>query len=163
MPQSLGQIYLHAVFATKNREPLIIRPEPARLHAYLVDLLAELGCPSLATGGIEDHVHILHSLGRTHSVAWVMEKVKSRSSRWMKQQGASDFWWQPGYAAFSVSRSDLDRLKRYIHDQRDHHRKRSFEQELRQLCGSEPADTAALEEFLASLTSPGGAALTSQG
>lgn len=122
MPQSLGQIYLHTVFATTNREPLIIRPEPTRLHAYLVDVLAELGCPALATGGIEDHVHILYSLGRTHSVAWVMEKVKSGSSRWMKQQGALAFWWQPGYAAFSVSRSDLDRLKRYLHGQREHHR-----------------------------------------
>ena len=94
MPQSLGQIYLHAVFATKNRMPLIVRPEPARLHAYMVEVLAQLGCPSLATGGIEDHVHILHSLGRTRSVAWVMEKIKSSSSHWMKQQGAEDFWWR---------------------------------------------------------------------
>ncbi len=81
MPQSLGQIYVHAVFATKNREPLIVNPEPPRLYAYLVRLLAEPGCPSVATGGIEDHVHVLHSLGRTRSVAWVMEKLKSNSSR----------------------------------------------------------------------------------
>jgi REP-associated tyrosine transposase len=149
VPQSLGQIYRHAVFATKNREPLIMTPEPPRLHAYLVRVLAELGCPSLATGGIEDHVHVLHSLGRTHSVAWVMEKVKSNSSRWMKQQGALDFWWQPGYAAFWVDRSELDRVKRYIHQQRQHHLEQSFEQELRALCGSDPADATALEEFLA--------------
>ena len=105
MPQSLGQIYVHVVFATKNRKPLIIAPEPTRLHAYLVGVLTELGCPSVATGGIEDHVHVLHSLGRTRSVAWVMEKLKSNSSRWMKEQGTGDFWWQPGYAAFSVGRS----------------------------------------------------------
>ena len=73
MPQSLGRIYLHTVFATKNREPFIIMPAPPRLHGYLVAVLGELGCPSLATGGIEDHVHILHALGRTRSVAWVME------------------------------------------------------------------------------------------
>jgi len=163
MPQSLGQIYLHAVFATKNRMPLIVRPEPARLHAYMVEVLAQLGCPSLATGGIEDHVHILHSLGRTRSVAWVMEKIKSSSSHWMKQQGAEDFWWQPGYAAFSVSGSDLERVKRYIRNQREHHRQHGFEQELRELCGKEPADATALEEFLSALTSPAGAALISQG
>ncbi len=149
MPQSLGQLYVHAVFATKNREPLILSPEPHRLHAYLVAVLAELGCPSLATGGVADHVHILHSLGRTHSVAWVMEKVKSNASRWMKQQGAGDFWWQPGYAAFSVSRADIERAQRYISRQAEHHRQHSFEQELRTLCGSEPADAAALDEFLA--------------
>jgi putative transposase len=148
MPQSLGQIYLPIVFATKNREPLISSPAPPRLHGYLVGVLRELGCPSLATGGIEDHVHILHALGRTRSVAWVMEKLKSNSSRWMKEQGAADFWWQPGYAAFSVGRSELERVKRYIHRQREHHRAYSFEQELRALCGREPADTAAREEFL---------------
>ncbi len=139
---------MHVVFATKNREPLIVSPEPARLHAHLVAILAEIGCPSLATGGIEDHVHILHSLGRTHSVAWVMEKVKSNSSRWMKQQGAVDFWWQPGYAAFSVGRSELQRVEGYIHRQREHHREHNFEQELRALCNTEPADAAALEGFL---------------
>ena len=140
---------MHAVFATKNREPLIRQPEPARLHAYLVRGLAELGCPSLAIGGVEDYVHILHALGRTHRVAWVMEKLKSNSSRWMKEQGAADFWWQPGYAAFSVSRSDLDRLEGYVHGQRQHHRRQSFEQEIRVLCGGDCAATTALEEFLA--------------
>ncbi len=149
MPQSLGQIYVHAVFATKNREPLIVGPEPPRLHAYLVRVLAELGCPSVATGGIEDHVHVLHSLGRTRSIAWVMEKLKSNSSRWMKEQGAADFWWQPGYAAFSVGRSELEQVKRYIHGQREHHREHSFEQELRALCNNDPAESTALEELLA--------------
>jgi putative transposase len=95
-------------------------------------------------------VHILHALGRTHSVASVMEKLKSNSSRWMKQQGAADFWWQPGYAAFSVGRSELERVKGYVQGQRQHHRAQSFEQELRVLCGGDSADTTALEEFLAS-------------
>ena len=156
MPQSLGQIYLHAVFATKNRAPLISIPEPPRLHAYMVSLLAELGCPSLATGGIEDHVHVLYSLGRTHCVSEVMEKLKSNSSRWMKEHGMTDFWWQPGYAAFSVGRSELERVKRYIQAQRDHHRRHSFEHELRELCGSDPMNIAALEEFLAEEPRRGG-------
>jgi putative transposase len=158
--QSLGRIYVHAVFATKNREPLILQPEPPRLHAYLVGVLAELGCPSLATGGVEDHVHILHALGRTHSVAWVMEKLKSNSSRWMKEQGAEDFWWQPGYAAFSVGPSELERVRGYIHRRREHYRQHSFEHELRALCGREPADAAALDEFLNQ--QPRRATLTSQ-
>ncbi len=94
-------------------------------------------------------MHILHSLGRTHSVAWVMEKVKSNSSRWMKQHEVVDFWWQPGYAAFSVGRSELEHVQRYIHAQREHHREHTFEQELRSLCGTDPADPSALQEFLA--------------
>jgi len=93
MPQSLGQIYLHTVFATKNRDPLIVEPAAARLNAYLGRILAELGCAWLAIGGFEDHVHLLHPLRRTQSVAWLMEKLKSNSSRWMKMQGAVDFWW----------------------------------------------------------------------
>jgi hypothetical protein len=112
----------------------------------------------LATGGIEDHVHLLHSLGRTRSVAWVMEKLKSNSSRWMKQQGAVEFWWQPGYAAFSVGRSELDRLQRYIQRQREHHRQLSLDQEVRALCGAAPADSGALEEFLAQQPRRGGTA-----
>jgi len=144
VPQSLGQIYLHTVFATKNREPLILTPVLPRLHGYLVAVLREFGCPSLATGGVADHVHILHALGRTRSVAWVMEKLKANSSRWMKEQGVADFWWRPGYAAFSVGRSELEHVRRYIRGQREH----GFEQELRALCGREPSDTAALEEFL---------------
>jgi len=78
-----------------------------------------------------------------------MEKLKSNASRWMKEQGAEDFWWQPGYAAFSVGRSELERVKDYIHRQREHHREHSFEQELRALCDREPVDATALEEFLA--------------
>jgi len=149
VPQSLAQVFLHTVFATKDREPTIIEPAPARLHAYLADVLAELGCPSLAVGGIDDHVHILHALGRTRSIAWVMEKLKSNSSRWMKQQGAVDFWWQPDYAAFSVGRAELERVQRCIHRQRQHHRERGLEEELRVLCGGAAADRRTLEEFLA--------------
>jgi len=89
-------------------------------------------------------------------VAWVMEKLKSNSSRWMKEQGAEDFWCQPGYATFSVSRSELERVKRYIHGQREHDQEHSFEQELRALCGREFADTAALEEFLSQEPRRGG-------
>ena len=129
-----------------------------RLAAHFCKDTDEIGVQSMrfglqdkwfsVLGGIEDHVHILHSLGRTHSVAWVMEKLKSNSSRWMKEQGAAQFWWQPGYAAFSVGRSELERAKRYIHRQREHHRQHSFEQELRALCAREPADASALEAFL---------------
>ncbi len=78
-----------------------------------------------------------------------MEKLKSNSSWWMKDQGAVDFWWQAGYAAFSAGRSELEQVKRYIYRQREHHRGHTFEQELRALCDHDLVDAAALEEFLA--------------
>jgi REP element-mobilizing transposase RayT len=87
MPQSLSKVLVHLIFSTKHREPLIgpeIRP---RLHAYLVGILASLNSPSLQTGGVADHVHILFALGRTITQADVVEEVKKSSSK-----GAEEAW-----------------------------------------------------------------------
>jgi len=98
MPQSLSKVWVHLIFSTKHREPLIgpeIRP---RLHAYMVGILDNLKSPSLQTGGVADHVHILCLLSRTISQAELVEEVKKSSSKWMKAEGGvPGFSWQAGY------------------------------------------------------------------
>jgi putative transposase len=86
-------------------------------------------------GGVEDHVHALFSLSKNHALEKIVEEVKKGSSKWMKNEGPRipEFFWQRGYAAFSVSQSMVEAVKRYIQNQEKHHRKMSFQDELREL------------------------------
>ena len=106
-----------------------IRP---RLHAYLAGILDKLKSPSLQTGGVADHVHILFALGRTMSQADVVEEVKKSSSKWMKAEGCVPaFSWQAGYGAFSIGESQADMVIHYIQNQEEHHRTVKFQEEFR--------------------------------
>ena len=131
MPQSLASVLIHLIFSTKNREPTIPHERRAPLHAYIVGILDNLQCPSLRTGGVVDHTHTLFSLSRTATIAEVVEEVKQGSSKWMKQQGVPHFAWQAGYAAFSVSESQKAAVIRYIEPQEEHHKRHSFQEEVR--------------------------------
>ena len=132
MPQSLSKVLVHLIFSTKQREPLI-RPEiRSRLHAYIAGILDNLKSPSLQTGGVADHVHVLFALGRTISQAELVEEVKKSSSKWMKiEGGVPGFSWQAGYGAFSVGESQAGTVVRYIQNQEEHHRKVTFQEEYR--------------------------------
>ena len=132
MPQSLSNILVHLVFSTKNREPLIYTAIRSRLHAYIVGILDQLNAPSIRVGGVADHVHILFVLGRTNSIAEIVEEVKKSSSKWMKITGeVTEFSWQAGYGAFSIGESQVETLIQYIDNQEEHHRKISFQDEYR--------------------------------
>ncbi len=134
MPQSLSKVYVHIVFSTKNRFPFLndasIRKE---MHAYLGGTLNEIECPVLAVGGTSDHVHILCTLSKNHSLADVIGKVKRSSSKWVKEKGRSvnKFAWQIGYGAFSVSQSGIEKVCQYIQQQEEHHRRKTFQDEFR--------------------------------
>ena len=136
MPQSLSMIYIHLVFSTKDRRPFLrdprIRPS---FHAYLGEISKRLDCPPILVGGVEDHVHLLARFGRTITQAEWVKEVKRVSNQWMKEQSPeyADFEWQGGYADFSVSRSNLEQVKEYIVHQEEHHRKMTFQEELRTL------------------------------
>ena len=131
MPHSLTAIRIHAVFSTKGREPLIDRALCPRLWAYMSGIVCESGGVALAIGGTADHVHVLFSAPPTLAVADVMRLVKTNSSRWVHEEFPTreSFAWQAGYAAFSVSPSNVERVRRYIADQEAHHRRRSFQEE----------------------------------
>ena len=134
--QSLTAIYVHIVFSTKDREPFLSDPAVrAGLHAQLGEISNRLGCPAIVTGGIDDHIHQLGHLGRTVSPADWVKELKRVSNLWLKEQGDQfkSFEWQRGYAGFSVSQSNVDQVKDYILNQEEHHRKQSFQDELRAL------------------------------
>jgi len=133
MPQSLATILIHVVFSTKDRAPFLTPEIRRELHLYIVGILANIGCPSIQTNGVEDHVHILFRLSRTVPLSQVVEKVKTSTSKWLKTKGVASFAWQAGYGAFSVGPAETDRIIAYIKGQEDHHRKATFQDELREL------------------------------
>src|SRR3974390_3132965 len=134
MPQSLGQVIVHTVFSTKDRRPWLdpaIRP---RMHAYLATVCRDCGCEAYRVGGVGDHVHIAASLSRIVSQSELLEKIKKTSSAWIKTQGEDyeSFFWQAGYGAFSIGYSQLNDLRRYIENQDEHHKTKSFQEEYRE-------------------------------
>ena len=132
MPQSLAKIYLHIVFSTWRREPFLADQRlRSEMHAYLGSVHEEYNSPTIAVGGTDDHVHVLCTLSRTHTVAKVVMETKRKSSKWVKQREdmLSMFHWQNGYGAFSVSHSNVPRVRKYIAHQEQHHRGMSFQDE----------------------------------
>jgi putative transposase len=133
MPQSLSCLLLHLIFSTKDRFPLLRDDDLlTRTHAYLGGVFREADCPSLTIGGTADHVHAFFQLSRTLQVAKLVELIKSNSSRWLKTQGIHNFAWQRGYACFSVGKSQADAVANYIHNQAEHHRHVSYQEEVRE-------------------------------
>ena len=135
MPQSLSAVYIHLVFSTKDRRPFL-RDKATRdaLHSYLGGVSKQLDCPPILVGGVEDHVHLLARFGRTITQAEWVKELKRVSNLWLKERGRvfTDFEWQGGYAAFSMSQFNFEPVKQYIAGQ-EHHRKFGFQDELRAL------------------------------
>jgi putative transposase len=134
MPQSPAKALVHIVFSTKYRYPFLTDPSiRSEMHAYLGGTCNELDCQVLAVGGAADHVHILCALSRNLSIAKLVCDIKRGSSKWVKTKGRmlTKFAWQNGYGVFSVGRSDVERVLRYIGGQEEHHRKRNFQGEYR--------------------------------
>lgn len=135
MAQSLSSILIHLVFSTKDREPFITTEIEPELHAYMATIFQGCKSPSLLVGGTRDHIHALFVLSRTWTLADVVEEVKTNSSKWIKSKGQAyrQFHWQSGYGAFSIGQSQAQRVKAYITNQKEHHRRRTFQDELRAL------------------------------
>ncbi len=133
MGQSLVKNYVHLIFSTKNRKPLIHPPVEAELHRYLGGICNTLECQVIKIGGYTDHVHILCLLSKKIALAKLLEELKSNSSKWMKTKGDAyaHFYWQDGYGAFSVNPSKTDVVVKYIANQHEHHNKKTFQEEYR--------------------------------
>jgi putative transposase len=136
MPQSLAKILVHTVFSTKDRRPFLTDDDlRAELHAYMGGVLKRHDCQPIIVGGVADHIHILHALGRTVTTSDIVKEVKRASSLWVKTQDPDlrDFAWQSGYGAFSIGASQIDAVREYINRQAEHHRSKSFQDEFRSL------------------------------
>lgn len=131
MGQSLSQNYVHLVFGTKGRKPLITVECEERLYFYMAGILKNMESPAIIINSVPDHIHILFRLSKNYALAKVVEMVKKESSKWMKTiiNGDKNFTWQIGYGAFSVSNSALETVKKYIQRQKEHHQVQSFREE----------------------------------
>ena len=131
MPHSFNKIWIHAIWSTKDRQPLIHSSVEAKIHNYLSQHLKEIGCPVKAINGMPDHIHALFMLNPQRSIAEVIKQVKGNSSHFINQNNiiSLKFAWQSGYAAYSVSESVIDKIYYYIQNQKVHHQKKSFQQE----------------------------------
>jgi REP element-mobilizing transposase RayT len=131
MPQSFVSLNYHVIFSTKGREPLLDDGLRGRLFEYVHGILRGEGSRLLVAGGMPDHVHWLVSVHQTMAVADTVRSIKSCSSKWIHETFPRHraFAWQAGYAAFSVSHSNLPKVEAYIRGQAEHHRSRTFREE----------------------------------
>ena len=130
---SYTNLLYHIVYATKERAPLITKVLRPRLHEYLGGTVRGLNGIPIEINGVADHVHLLVRLKPTLSVSEFLSKLKSNSSGWAKKQTNGRFAWQARFAAFTVSESQVERVRRYISNQEEHHRASSFEEEFKAL------------------------------
>ena len=104
---------------------------------YLAGTCRNLDSPSIIVGGVADNVHVLCRLAKTLSVSELVRELKRESSKWLKEQSPdlSSFYWQGGYGAFSISPGHVEALTAYIANQEEHHKRETFQEELRRLLG----------------------------
>jgi putative transposase len=133
MAQTLVSLYVHIVFSTKNRIDIIEPEIEADLYAYMGGIFNNNGSKLLSAGGTGNHSHLLASLGKNIGLSELVGDVKRDSSVWLKDKGSryANFHWQDGYGTFSVGYTQLNDVKRYIANQKQHHAAKSFEDELR--------------------------------
>ena len=131
MGQTFSKLLFHIVFSTKDRMPYL-RPLRNDLFPYMGGIIRGIRGAALNINGPADHGHILAFLPAQVSIADAVRVIKANSSRWVHETGRERraFAWQAGYSAFSVSESNLADVSKYISEQDEHHRKRSFQEEL---------------------------------
>lgn len=131
MSHSFTKLWIHAIWATKNRTELIDSSIEKRVHNYIHDELIELGCPVRIINGMSDHVHVLFLLNPKKSISDVIRQAKGGSSHSINGENLilEKFAWQSGYAAFAVSESQLDAVYYYIKNQKQHHLKKNGQEE----------------------------------
>ena len=128
---SYTSLLYHCVFSTKERQRTIADDIQPRLWAYMGGIARTNKMKALAIGGVADHAHLLLSLKPDMPIAKAVQLIKSGSSKWMHEEvGRKLFWWQESYSAFTIGVSQIPVTVRYIENQPEHHRRRSFAEEL---------------------------------
>ena len=128
------QIYYHIIFSTKNRELVLLAEHRKPLFAYIWGIIKNNNGHVYRINGVDDHVHIFTSLHPSVCLADLVKAIKVGSSQWMKSEGLCPHFshWQDGYGAFTHSNAEKDALVDYIRGQEEHHKKKTFQDELRQ-------------------------------
>lgn len=130
-PNTYTQLYIHLVFAVKNRSCLIQPDFKEEVERYITGIVQNKGHKMLAIYLMPDHAHLLLGLNPQHSISETVRLIKAESTNFIKDKHFTPFQfnWQEGYGAFSHSRSELDKVINYILNQKEHHQKRSFKSE----------------------------------
>ena len=133
MSQSLAKVYVHIIFSTKHREKLITDSIKEELFSYIGGICKELECNPIIVGGHQDHIHILCVLSKKIALMKLIQEAKQSSSKWIKTKGNEfkNFYWQEGYGAFSVNPIQIDVVEKYIENQDEHHKTKTFQDEFR--------------------------------
>jgi REP element-mobilizing transposase RayT len=131
MSQSLSKLYVHIIFHVKNIYCPIRPEDESELYAYIGGVIKQHDAYPVRINGTENHVHVLSTMSKNMSLARFVEEIKKNSSRWIKTKGIfyKHFAWQGGYAGFSVSRSKVAAVEKYIDQQKEHHQSMSFRDE----------------------------------
>ena len=131
MAQSLSKLFVHVVFHTKHNLPVIRPQEEKDLYAYIGSIIKINHSIPIIINGIENHIHVLFVMSKNITLAKIVEEMKRNSSRWIKTRDEhySQFAWQAGYGGFSVSPTLYEKTKKYIENQKEHHKKRTFKEE----------------------------------
>lgn len=133
MASTYTSLTYHIVFSTKYRKPTLIDPFRAETYNYIAGIIANKKGQLLEIGSA-DHIHILTSCSPRIALADFIRDIKANSSKWLHEdKHLMRFGWQTGYGAFTVSRSRIETVRKYIRNQAEHHRKQSFADEFRAL------------------------------
>jgi len=127
MAQSFCKFNVHIIFGTKERRNIITDDIKDDIYKYIIGISKKLDCYVIEIGGTECHIHILTAVSKNITVPKYIENIKSGSSRLIRDKHPElDFAWQIGYGAFSVSESNINIVRKYIQNQKEHHKKRSY-------------------------------------
>lgn len=131
MSHSYNKVWIHAIWATKNRNHYISHQIERKVYEFIYNQFTDLGCVVRIINGMPDHIHCLFLLCPNKSIAEVIKQVKGSSSHYVNQGKLilDNFSWQTGYASFSISESVMERVYQYIKNQKERHRKKNFKDE----------------------------------
>jgi REP element-mobilizing transposase RayT len=136
MADVFTQLYIHLIFCPAKRQSLIQPEWEERLHKFITGVVEKRGHKLLAIGGMPDHIHIFFGLKPAEGISDLVREIKNASNSFVKNEKLSKytFNWQNGYAAFSYSRSQIDRVCKYILNQKEHHKKQRLKEEFMKMC-----------------------------
>lgn len=132
MPGTYSNLLYHIIFSTKGRAAMLKGEIQHRVHEYLGGIVRGEGGVAYQIGGMPDHVHLLVRWRTDESLATLLRKIKSNSSRWIHETFPmmASFAWQEGYSAFTVSQSQMEYVAQYIANQEQHHRGKNYQEEI---------------------------------
>ena len=132
MPETYTKIYIHVVFAVYKRQPLISNQWSNQLFAYINGIIENNKHKLIAINGMPDHVHLLISMSPEQALSDLLRDIKTNSTLWINrnQQQNIKFTWQRGYSAFAISFNDINRVRAYIENQQEHHRVKTYQEEV---------------------------------